>query len=106
MAGSKKTDIEKLGFEDAIKELTGIVGEIEQGDVALQESLEKYERGMGLIRRCRKILQQAEERIEKISAEEQAEEAEDQQEAGNDQADTDEDDDKADEDEGFASLYD
>jgi exodeoxyribonuclease VII small subunit len=68
MAGQKaKNDISKLSFEEAIKELTKIVGQIEQGQIALQDSLQQYEKGMGLIKHCRTILQEAEKRIEKIS---------------------------------------
>ncbi len=71
MADNKqKNDIGKLSFEEAIKQLTGIVARIEQGEIALQDSLEQYERGMALIKHCRKILKKAEERIEKISKEE------------------------------------
>jgi exodeoxyribonuclease VII small subunit len=64
-----KGDVSKLSFEQAIKELTGIVGKIEQGDIALQDSLQQYEKGMALIKHCRKILQEAEKRIEKIASE-------------------------------------
>jgi exodeoxyribonuclease VII small subunit len=64
-----KNDISKLSFEEAIKELTSIVGKIEQGEISLQDSLQQYERGMALINQCRTILQQAEKRIEKISEE-------------------------------------
>jgi len=63
----KKNDIGKLSFEEAIKELGGIVGKIEQGQIPLQDSLEQYERGMTLIKHCRDILQKAEKRIEKIA---------------------------------------
>lgn len=66
----QKNNIDKLSFEDAITGLTDIVGKIEQGQIPLQESLEQYERGMALIKHCRTILQQAEERIEKITQEE------------------------------------
>lgn len=66
-ASKKKDDISQLNFEQAIKELTAIVAKIEQGDIALQESISQYERGMGLIKHCRDILQKAEKRIEKIS---------------------------------------
>jgi len=66
----QKTDIDKLSFEEAIKELTNIVGKIEQGQIPLQNSLEQYEKGMALIKQCRTILQKAEERIEKITKEE------------------------------------
>jgi exodeoxyribonuclease VII small subunit len=67
----KKNDIGKMTFEEAIKELTDIVGKIEQGQIPLQDSLEQYEKGMALIKHCRGILQKAEKRIEKISKEEQ-----------------------------------
>lgn len=69
----QKTDVDKLSFEEAIKELTNIVGKIEQGQIPLQDSLEQYEKGMALIKQCRTILQQAEERIEKITKEEETE---------------------------------
>ncbi len=64
--GEKKTDTSKLSFEEAIKELTTIVGSIEQGQIPLETSLKQYERGMDLIKHCRNILQQAEKRIEQI----------------------------------------
>ncbi len=69
----KKNDIGKLSFEKAIKELTDIVGKIEQGQIPLQNSLKQYERGMTLIKHCRAILQKAEKRIEKISEEKKSE---------------------------------
>jgi len=67
----QKTDVDKLSFEEAIKELTNIVGKIEQGQIPLQDSLEQYEKGMALIKQCRTILQKAEERIEKITKEQE-----------------------------------
>jgi exodeoxyribonuclease VII small subunit len=79
MAGQKpKNDTGKLSFEEAIKELTDIVGKIEQGEIALQDSLQQYERGMALIKHCRTILKQAEERIEKISKEQEPTEGSEQ----------------------------
>ena len=66
--GSKKTNnLGDLSFEDAIETLTTIVESVEQGDVPLQDSLQQYEKGMGLIKHCRTLLQQAEKRIQKIS---------------------------------------
>ena len=67
-AADKNKDISKLTFEEAIKELTDIVGKIETGEIPLQQSLSQYERGMALIKHCRTILQKAQGRIEKISA--------------------------------------
>ena len=66
-AKKKKDDLGELNFEESIKELTNIVGKIEQGQIPLQDSLEQYEKGMALIKQCRTILQKAEKRIEKIS---------------------------------------
>jgi len=69
----QKDDITKLSFEQAIKELTGIVEKIEQGEIPLESSLQQYERGMALIAHCRTILQKAEKRIERISKEQETE---------------------------------
>ena len=69
----KKNNLGKLSFEEAIKELSDIVGKIEQGEIPLQDSLGQYERGMALIKHCRGILQKAEKRIEKITKEEESE---------------------------------
>jgi exodeoxyribonuclease VII small subunit len=63
----QKDDLGELSFEESIKELTNIVGKIEQGQIPLQDSLQQYERGMALIKHCRTILNKAEKRIEKIS---------------------------------------
>ena len=62
-----KKDTTKLSFEESIKRLKEIVDKIEQGEIPLQDSLEQYEQGMGLIKHCREILEKAEARIEKIS---------------------------------------
>jgi len=70
MSAKQNSNISKLSFEQAIKELTGIVGKIEQGEIPLADSLTQYEKGMALIKHCREILQKAEKRIEKISKEE------------------------------------
>lgn len=63
---SEQNPLEKLTFEQAIEQLGGIVQKIEAGQVPLEESLRQYEQGMGLIGHCRKILLEAEKRIELI----------------------------------------
>lgn len=73
----QKNNTGQLSFEEAIKELTNIVGKIEQGQIPLQNSLQQYEKGMGLIKHCRAILQKAEKRIENITKTE-AEQIEDE----------------------------
>jgi exodeoxyribonuclease VII small subunit len=56
-------------FEDALRELEQILSEIENGDVGLEESLVKYERGNFLIQHCRGVLSSAEKQIESLSRE-------------------------------------
>ena len=51
-------------FEAAIAELEGIVKKLEEGDLALERSLELYERGVQLSRFCHARLEDAEKRIE------------------------------------------
>ena len=77
MADKKeKDDMSKLSFEQAIKELGGIVQKIEQGQIPLQDSLTQYERGMALIKHCRGILEKAEKRIEKVTQKDRPEDKE------------------------------
>jgi exodeoxyribonuclease VII small subunit len=51
-------------FEAAIAELETIVKKLEEGDLALEKSLELYERGVQLSRFCHTRLEEAEKRIE------------------------------------------
>ena len=63
----KNQDIKDLSFEQALKELEGIVSRLERGDVALEESITIYERGEALRGHCDRVLKQAEARIEKLT---------------------------------------
>jgi exodeoxyribonuclease VII small subunit len=51
-------------FEGAIAELESIVKKLEDGDLALEQSLALYERGVQLSRFCHARLEEAERRIE------------------------------------------
>ena len=64
MADLKSPDA--MTFEEALKELEGIVGRLERGDVPLAESVAIYERGESLKNRCAALLKEAEARVEKI----------------------------------------
>lgn len=63
----KKNQIAPKSFEDALAELERILSEIEGGQVGLEESLSKYERGTFLIGHCRNVLSAAEKQIEVLS---------------------------------------
>lgn len=58
--------IESLSFEAALQELETIVTRLEQGEVALEESIHLYERGQALKVHCETKLKDAESRLEKI----------------------------------------
>lgn len=59
-------DVSALSFEKAVEELEAIVSALERGDVALDKSIEIYERGEALKKHCEALLGAAENRIEKI----------------------------------------
>jgi exodeoxyribonuclease VII small subunit len=54
-------------FEQALESLETIVGELEEGQIGLAESLAKYEQGIGLLKQCYQLLARVERRIELLS---------------------------------------
>ncbi len=54
-----------MTYEQAITELESIVERIEQGKVGLEESLNEYRRGTALLKRCRSVVEAAEQEIRK-----------------------------------------
>ncbi len=54
-------------FERSLEELETIVNRLESGDLPLEESLELFERGVKLSRKCRERLANAERRIEVLT---------------------------------------
>jgi exodeoxyribonuclease VII small subunit len=63
---ARKTQPAPKSFEAALAELEQILADIEAGEVPLEESLVKYERGQFLIQHCRAVLGQAEKQIEQL----------------------------------------
>lgn len=53
-------------FENAMLRLEQIVRAMEKGDVELEESLKLFQEGTELIRRCGKLLDEAELQVKKI----------------------------------------
>ncbi len=64
---SGPSDAAELSFEQALQRLQAIVQELEQGEVGLDKSLERYEEGVRLLRRCHDALEKAERKIELLS---------------------------------------
>ncbi len=57
----------KLSFEEALARLESIVAALEEGQVPLAESLERYEEGVKLLKQCYQSLSTAERKIELLS---------------------------------------
>ncbi|MGL4488958.1 MAG: exodeoxyribonuclease VII small subunit [Rhizobiaceae bacterium] len=66
MAENANADIKAMSFEAALAELEKIVQDLERGEVALEESIRRYERGEALKAHCATLLKAAEDKVEKI----------------------------------------
>ena len=53
----------EMNFEEAMQELETITRELEKGDLSLDESVKKFEKGMEVSKKCNEILENAEKRI-------------------------------------------
>ena len=56
-------------FEDKVAELEEIISTLENGDVALDESIKKYTEAMKLVKECDDELKNIEEKVNKIVSE-------------------------------------
>lgn len=54
-------------FETAIKELEALVEQLESGELALSDSLSRFERGIALSRECHELLEQARLKVTQLS---------------------------------------
>ncbi len=59
--------VDKMSFEEAMAALEAVVGQLERGDVPLEESITLYERGAELKKRCEAKLKEAEEKVAAIT---------------------------------------
>lgn len=64
MADQEMRKIEEMSFKEASIELERIVRSLEEGDLELEESLERYARGVELLSSLRARLTAAEQRVE------------------------------------------
>ena len=53
----------EMNFEEAMQQLEKITRELEKGDLSLDESVKKFEKGMEVSKKCNEILENAEKRI-------------------------------------------
>jgi exodeoxyribonuclease VII small subunit len=59
---AKKT----LNFEKALSELEKLVEEMEQGNLSLEDSLKRFEKGIALTTECQQALQNAELKVKEL----------------------------------------
>jgi exodeoxyribonuclease VII small subunit len=63
------TLVEAGAFEETLSALEMVVEHLERGQLTMDESIAWYEAGLGLMRRCSQLLEQAELRISELDAE-------------------------------------
>jgi exodeoxyribonuclease VII small subunit len=61
--------VEQGAFEETLSALELVVEHLERGRLTMDESIAWYETGLGLMRRCSHLLEQAELRISALDAE-------------------------------------
>ncbi|XAL99265.1 exodeoxyribonuclease VII small subunit [Phycisphaeraceae bacterium D3-23] len=64
-----------LSFEQAIEKLETMIDAIESGEVGLEDAIARYEQGQQLVKRCRSILDKAEQRITELAPAAEGEDA-------------------------------
>lgn len=60
--------VEELTYEEALKELEGIIQSLEGNSGALEDMIRLFERGQALGKRCLALLDKAELRIQTLAA--------------------------------------
>ncbi len=67
MTEAEEKPIDKMSFEEALSELERVVGDLEGGQIPLEESIRLYERGAKLKARCETKLEAAEQKVARIT---------------------------------------
>ena len=68
---------EEMRFSDALAELETIVSALESGQLELEDSIARYERGVALLRACQAQLAEAEQRVTMLMGELETDDASD-----------------------------
>jgi exodeoxyribonuclease VII small subunit len=56
-------------FEDAYRELQRVIAQLDDGGLALEDAVRLFERGQELVKRCQRIVDEAELRVTRLAAE-------------------------------------
>ena len=57
------------GFEAVYRELQEVIAQLEDGGLGLEEAIRLFERGQELVKRCQRIVDDAELRVTRLAAE-------------------------------------
>ncbi len=66
MSAKKETSVEKLGYEEAMKDLEAILAELEAEETDLDRLAERVKRASELVKHCRDKIASAELEVEKV----------------------------------------
>src|SRR5579883_1890632 len=69
--GIEHAQTEPTAFEEALGRLDEMVSLLEDGQIPLEEALTLYEEGVRMAQRCQQMLDQAELRLQRLTANEQ-----------------------------------
>ena len=73
---NEEVKVEELPFEKALEQLEEVVQSLEIGELSLDQAIENYRLGMKLAKVCREKLTDAEQKVEKVLADEKTTEFE------------------------------
>ena len=61
-----KKETELPDFEKALEELESLVEQLESGELSLDQSLQRFKRGVELTRHCQGVLDKAQQTVEQL----------------------------------------
>lgn len=65
---AKQTEAkDEPGFDQRLEELEGIVSELEEGGLGLEPAIERYQRGIELLKGCHATLERYTRRVEELT---------------------------------------
>ncbi|GEM_PF-1004181 len=67
--GTKGPDKAPASFDESLERLEEVVGQLEEGGLGLEESLDRYKEGVGLLKGCRERLASFRAQVEELTAE-------------------------------------
>ena len=72
MAKKEEQGEDGTTFDERLQKLEGIVGDLEQGELGLEEAIGRYQQGVEELKRCLGILSGYRQRVEELTADAEA----------------------------------